>query len=83
MTNADTPILATQNLIEEAKNPFTGKLLTETQNKQKIYTAYGPWNPDGQHKNTFKVTSWSTVHDRIDNPDNWAYEIPAGLKEEK
>ena len=23
--------------------------------KGKIFSAYGAWNPDGQHKNTFKV----------------------------
>lgn len=82
MTNADTPLLATQNLIENAVNPFTGKLLKDTVKKDKIYSAYGAWNPEGQHKNTFKVTSWASVHDRVYDPACWAREVPEGLKEE-
>ena len=82
MTNADTPILATQNLIENAANPFTGKLLTDSVSKDKVYSAYGPWNPDGQHKNTFKVSGWYSVHDRIYDSECWKHEIPEGLMEE-
>lgn len=82
MTNGDTPILATQNLIENAANPFTGKILKEQVNKEKVYSAYGEWNPDGQHKNTFKVQSWNLVHDRVNDPSCWSHEIPQGLKEE-
>ena len=37
MTNADTSILATDNLIENAKNPFTGKVLKDAVYKDKIY----------------------------------------------
>lgn len=82
MTNADTSILATDNLIENAKNPFTGKVLKDAVYKNKIYSAYGEWNPDGQHKNTFKVTSWSSFHDRVYDHECWSHEIPEGLKEE-
>ena len=83
MTNADTPLLATQNLIEDARNPFTGKLLSETVNKEIVYIANGEWNPDNQHKNTFKVDSWNSVHDKVDDPACWAHIIPEGMKEEK
>lgn len=83
MTNADTPLLATQELIENAANPFTGKLLKDTVKKDKIYSAYGAWNPEGQHKNTFKVTSWASVHDRVYDSDCWTREVPEGLVEEK
>ena len=83
MTNADTPVLATQNLIEDARNPFTGKLLSETVNKEIVYIANGEWNPDNQHKNTFKVDSWNSVHDKVDDPACWVHIIPEGMKEEK
>ena len=83
MTNADTPILATQGLIENAANPFTGNLLTSSQKKDKIYIADGEWDPDGQHKNTFKVDTWRALHTRVSDPDCWSKEIPQGLKEEK
>ena len=82
MTNADTAILATQNLITDATNPFTGKLLQDSVNKEKIYSAYGSWNPDGQHNNTFKVTSWNSIHDKIYDEECWTHEVPDGLKEE-
>ena len=83
MTNADTPILATKDLIENAKNPFTGKLLTSTQKKDKIYIADGEWDPDGQHKNTFKVDTWRALHSKVSDSACWSKEIPEGLKEEK
>ena len=82
MTNADTAILATQNLITDASNPFTGKLLQDSVKKEKIYSAYGSWNPDGQHNNTFKVTSWNSIHDKIYDEECWTHEVPDGLKEE-
>ena len=83
MTNADTSILATENLIPDARNPFTGNLLKDSVFKDIVYVAYGPWNPEGQHKNTFKVTDWSAVHDRVYDPDCWTQDIPEGLEEEK
>ena len=84
MTNADTPSLATKDLIENATNPFTGKLLADTVKKDKLYIAgYGFWSPDGHHKNTFKVERWDTVHDNVYDINNWGHEIPDGLKEEE
>ena len=83
MTNADTPLLATKDLIENPKNPFTGKLLLDTVEKDKVYVAgYGFWSPDGHHKNTFKVERWDTIHDNVYDINNWDHEIPEGLKEE-
>ncbi len=83
MTNADTPSLATKDIIENAKNPFTGRLLADTVKKDKLYIAgYGFWSPDGHHKNTFKVERWDTVHDNVYDINNWGHEIPEGLKEE-
>lgn len=83
MTNADTPLLATQNLIENATNPFTGNMLKDTVKKDIVYTAYGEWNPDGQNKNTFKVESWSNVHDKVNEYEYWGFDKPESLKEEK
>lgn len=83
MTNADTPSLATKDIIENATNPFTGKLLADTVKKDKLYIAgYGFWSPDGHHKNTFKVERWDTVHDNVYDINNWGHEIPEGLQEE-
>ena len=84
MCNADTPLLATKDLIENPANPFTGKLLKDTVQKDKIYVAReGFWSPDGHHKNTFKIGLWESVHDNVYVRDNWTHEIPEGSKEEK
>ncbi len=83
MTNADTPLLATKDIIENAVNPFTGKALKDTINKDKVYVASGEWNPDNQHKNTFKVDMWESIHDKVSEKTYWKHDIPEGLEEEK
>ena len=47
MTNADTPFIATKDLIDNAKNPFTGKVLTsdEKANGVDVYMNLYYWNP--------------------------------------
>ena len=76
MTNADTPYLAMQNLIENPVNPFTGHPISRkwlegheylhlfnSQNKnvlQEIGTTYTPGD-------------WYTVHDDVRDPNNWTY----------
>ena len=83
MTNGDTPVLATENLIENATNPFTGKVLKDTVSKEKVWVARdGFWSPDGHHKNTYKVTTWSSVHDNVLDDSCWTHEIPEGMVEE-
>lgn len=84
MTNADTPSLATKDLIENPVNPFTGKAFKDTIQKDKVFVMIdGFWSPDGHHKNTFKAEGWESVHDNVYDKDCWAHEIPEGLKEEK
>ena len=57
--------------------------IKDTINKEKVYVASGEWNPDNQHKNTFKVDMWESIHDDVSNKDYWKHDIPEGLKEEK
>jgi hypothetical protein len=73
MTNADTPLLATTNLLQNSKNPFTGKeLVADKENGVNIYLG------SASQKNGFsswraldKVSSFYHVHDNIFAEENW------------
>lgn len=72
MTNADTPILATEGVIENPVNPFTKKALKDSVKKDIVYVARdASWTPEEHEKNRFIVGEWNSVHDDIFNPDNW------------
>lgn len=79
MVNADTPLLLTKGLIQNPKNPYTGKELQKTVSKDKIYIATeGFWSPDGHNKNTFNIKEedWYSVKDNILSASNFTQEIP-------
>ena len=79
MTNADTPYLATKDLIDGAENPFTGNTF-EVQDKEhymKIVTAPAE-STRIRHHTQFAVADdeWYTVRDNIYDAKNWArYDI--------
>ena len=73
MTNADTPTLAFEDLIENPVNPFTNK---EVDNSEK--TAHDQYILTGSKQdisenadNTFNPGTWYAVHGDTWNPDNW------------
>ena len=73
MTNADVPTLATQNLIEDAKNPFTGKPISsdeKTAHDQYII-ASDQFSISKNNGNTFLPARWYAVHDSIWQKENW------------
>lgn len=76
MTNADTPYLATKDIINNAKNPFTNNLL-QVKNKNdyiKICISDGEKTNNRYHtKYTIKDSEWVTVHDNIFEPSNWSF----------
>ena len=78
MTNADTPTLATQGLIEKPTNPFTGKQIDGSEKlagPQHIYSSLD-WTIDENNGNTFKPGGiWFAVHDDMRKLRNWS-EIP-------
>lgn len=72
MTNADTPILAVENLIEEPKNPFTGNVITDCVQKDSVKLSGETYSsPEDHNKNTYKINGWITIHDDIFEPENW------------
>lgn len=75
MTNADTPYLASLNIIDDAKNPFTNNPL-KVQNKQdyiKISTANAE-STRIRNNTAFKISDdeWATVKDNIYIDSNWS-----------
>ena len=76
MTNADVPTLATQGVIDDPNNPFTGNAVSnEVKGKEPMYVTtylhnwrYG--NNDGYVLDTSNGDWWS-VHDDIFNKENW------------
>jgi len=74
MTNADTPYLATKDVIENPVNPFTGKAITnDAKNGEQKILYSGEWGVDKNNGNTFKPGQWYSVKDNIWKKGNWKY----------
>jgi hypothetical protein len=74
-TNADTPALATKDLIPNAANPFTGtKLTTYQENPVELNLLYSmKWDVTENNGNRFLEAEWFHVHDNIFDINNWEY----------
>lgn len=81
MSNADTPALALDGLIENPVNPFTNeslKLLTTVEkNKKAIISSSKTLGVLNQKDNGFAIEDyeWWQVHDNIFDKDNWTHLI--------
>lgn len=74
MTNADTPYLATENLIENAEHPFTHKSLkVENKNDYTILNTAAPQSTRIRKEKKFSVRDdqWYTVKNSIYEKENW------------
>lgn len=78
MTNADVPVLATDGLIENPINPFTGKKITDEE--KYLHDQYIIINAnisdafvDTNNGNTFLPARWARVRDDLWNRDNWEF----------
>ena len=74
MTNADVPLLAFSDLIENPKNPDTGLPVTADQKSAPVQyvlasTAYGL---DKNQGNTFEPAPWYSVHTDVRKKENWS-----------
>jgi len=74
MTNADVPISALNEVINNPVNPFTGNPINDS-NKQNLQyiTNSSRWMPNQHSTNSFNISDneWYTVHSDIFNIDNW------------
>ena len=75
MTNADVPTIATEGLIDDPKNPFTGKSINSNyKNEEELkLVQVGEWNVQNNHGNTYSAGQWFTVKDNIFDVNNWKY----------
>ncbi len=75
MTNADVPTLATNDLIKNPINPFTGKLINsheKTTHSQYLIASYD-WSVSENNGNTFLPSKWASVKDDLWDEDNWSF----------
>lgn len=73
MTNADTPTLATEGLFDEPVNPFTGKVIDnseKTAHEQYVFYSW-LWQITGNNGNVFLPGDWYAVQGDTWNADNW------------
>lgn len=77
MTVADVPTLATKGLIDNAVNPYTGKIIDNsdklTNDKQYVFHS-GEWNTKTNNGKQFIPGMWLSVHDDIHDIENWKTE---------
>ncbi len=75
MTNADVPVLALKDVVENPVNPFTGKPITNTEKtdrEQYIITSY-EHDVAVNNGNQFFASAWIGVKGTMLNQDNWTY----------
>ena len=72
MTNADVPLLATSSIMENAKNPFSGKKFEDTIQKDEITIVTKTYSSPEEHtKNKFKIEESWTLRDDIFSIECW------------
>lgn len=78
MTNADTPYLATNGLMDNPLNPFTNNPIYQPESKyaEKQYILYTDnWSPNDNTGNKFTDTIWFSLSNQdVLNKDNWEKE---------
>lgn len=75
MTNADVPTIAVSGLIENPKNPFTGKIINNDEKyaHEQLIIMSQNWDVAENDGNTFLPAYWASVKDDIWNKDNWSF----------
>ena len=77
MTNADTPYLALNGVIDNPVNPFTGNLITNENTDKSDGTVLVMDEPEWQVSNTpgskFPEAYWYEVKENIFDAQNWKY----------
>ncbi len=73
MTNADVPTLAVKDLIENATNPFTGKIINNEEKNLHDQYVLGSLEFDiaKNNGNKFLPGKWFSVHDNVHEVENW------------
>ncbi|MCQ2531291.1 MAG: YidC/Oxa1 family membrane protein insertase [Saccharofermentans sp.] len=75
MTNADTPYMAVDGIIDNPINPFTGNEITNSYKYDGPQVVFYSNNRflDENNDNTFKPGAWYSVQNDIMDENNWEY----------
>ncbi len=75
MTNADVPTLATEGVIENPVNPFTGKAINDSEKTahEQYITISDKWVVEQNNGNTFVPSRWASVKDNMWDKKNWSF----------
>jgi hypothetical protein len=73
MTNADVPIIALKDIVENPVNPWTGKIITSNKESGITFTTSHLWRIDRHPRYSFdiKPDEWLHVHTNIFDKNNW------------
>lgn len=72
MTNADVPTIATQGLLENPVNPFTGNRISSDAKQGPLYVLDSQiWNTNENNGNTYLPGRWFLVKDSMLDKNNW------------
>ena len=78
MTVADVPSIALSGIVENPKNPFTGKPISTDGKKDGILVTtdnklFMPYHSKSEYEFTVPEDSWYRVRDDIFRDENWTY----------
>ena len=71
MTNADTPYLALNGIVDEPVNPFTNHPITSDKSGEQHVYISEEWSTLTNNGNVFEGGTWLSVKDDIYDDDNW------------
>ena len=75
IANAETPAIATDEMVSDATNPFTGKKISRFKDQkgepELIHTKH--WQTRKNNGNTFLPGEWFTVQNNIYEKNNWKH----------
>lgn len=75
MTTADVPTIAVKDLIDNPINPFTGKVITNTEKTahEQYIIMSDEYDTNVNNGNTFLPARWARVKDDLWNKENWEF----------
>lgn len=75
MTNADVPIIAMKDVIDNPVNPFTGKVIDDSEKTahDQFIILSRQWNPAKNNGNTFKSARWAAITNNIWDREDWEF----------
>jgi hypothetical protein len=73
MTNADVPLIALKDIVENPVNPWTGEKIISNKENGIVLTTSQLWQVDNHPKYWYdiKPDEWLHVHTNIYDPENW------------